>query len=340
MFERSLKNGVALGAAASLLLTLPGCLDWGCEPKKPGPVTPTEEAKPVAAAPGAPMADDGSAVLVSMDGMPVVTEKSLEGEVEKLGASSPEFKEAMAFMGDQIRQMVADQLVLRAVIGKYIGDRGIDKQADYQQSLQCVIAHAKDSVNQQFFVKDIKTSVTDRDVHKYYDEEKDRFILSQGGRKTVGVRFTDEGVAKAFLRKVKAEGGDIAKAAQSEEDGVADQVRDFGLVHEDKIGIDPTLRTKVLAMKVPGTEMFKIDDKTFWVVHVSEEEEKKYRSFDDVKDQLRRILEERATAEASSKKLEELKEKYGVKDYREQPQALPGIEDLGELAAMQEAEAA
>jgi len=333
----SVKTPVSI-TMASLLLLLPGCLDWFGGDKKAVPKA-VDGAAPAAkqmADAKAPTASDGSKVLVTLGGKPLVTETSLQEEVERLAGSSPELKEAMAFMGDQIKNMIADQLVLRAVIGRYIEERGIEKSDDYRKSLECVMAHARDSVNQQFFVKDIKASASDRDVRNYYDKERERFLVSQGGRKTKGIQFNDQAVANAFLRKVKSAGGDIDKAAQAE-DGLAEKVRDFGLVHEDKIGIDPTLRAKVLEIRsVPGSEVIEVDENTYWVVNVSGQEEKKYRTYDEVKEQLKRILDEQAVAEASAKKLESLKEKYGIEDFRApqqefNPEALMGGEELPEL---------
>jgi len=330
---------------AALLVTLPGCLDWFGGGKKAAPAVKkspakgeTSQAKDVVKA-EAPVAEDGSKVLITMAGKSLVTEKSLQEEIERLAGSSPELKEAMAFMGPQIKHMIADQLILRAVIGRYIDERGIDKQDEYRKSLECVMAHARDSVNQQFFVKDIKASASEREVRDYYNKERERFLVSQGGRKTKGVQFDTEALAKAFLRKVKSSGNDIVKAAQGE-DGLAEKVRDFGLVHEDKIGIDPTLRTKILEVRgsaIPGAEVIEVDENTFWVVSISGQEEKKYRTFDEVKEQLKRILDEQAVAEASTKKLDSLKEKYGIEDFRETPQEpgldLPmGDEELPELS--------
>jgi len=349
----SQKKVFVLLPMAALLLALPGCLDWfGGGDKKPAPMAKKSPARDMAmpgadqAAPAkgmakaeAPVGEDGSKVLITLAGKPLVTEQSLQEEIERLAGSSPELKEAMAFMGPQIKHMIADQLILRAVIGRYIDERGIDKQDDYRKSLECVMAHARDSVNQQFFVKDIKASASEREVRNYYDKERERFLVSQGGRKTKGVQFDSDALAKAFLRKVKSAGNDIVKAAQGE-DGLAEKVRDFGLVHEDKIGIDPTLRAKILEVRsgsIPGAEVIEVDENTYWVVSISGQEEKKYRTYDEVKEQLKRILDEQAVAEASAKKLDSLKEKYGIEDFRETPQEpgldLPmGDEELPELS--------
>ena len=68
---------------------------------------------------------------------------------------------------------------------------------------------------------------------------------------------------------------------------------------------------------IPATDLFKVDEKAIWVIHISDIEEKKYRSYEEVKDQLEQMLKERALGDVSVKKLSDLRTKYKVEDFRE-----------------------
>lgn len=321
------KNFVVMAAVSALVL-LPGCLDWfGWGADKLEMTVTSETGK------AAKVGDDGSKVLISVSGEPIVTETSLDAEIVRMTSLSPEFKQALEIMGDRIRFITADQLLLRHLISRYVQDKGYDKSAEYQNLLETAVAQAKDAVNQQYFMGDASVSVSDRQVREFYDKEKERLLLSQGGNKTKGVLFDDDDIARAFYEKVKAQKGDIAKAAQSD-DVLKDKVRDFGFVHSQTIGIDATLREKIAGLKpsaLPMTDLLRIDDNTFWVVHVSEHEDKKYRPYEDVKGQIKQMLEEQSRGAAVEQKIEQLKKKYGVEDNRDVPEDICEGLDIPEL---------
>jgi hypothetical protein len=248
-----------------------------------------------------------------MGGKPVLTIKEFEERFEQLLNGQPQLRAMLQYMPD-LKVDVAKSLVSQSVIDKYIEEGGLDKQADYKNDLEQARNQAQKIVNVKYFRNACTKATTTEDVKKYYDEHKDEhqeLLLSRGGMPATGLSFDKEADAKAFLTKVigkKAE--EFKKIAEADKLGA--KVRNFGFVNAQSLGMDNALRDKIVALKKATTDVFKINDKTFWVVTVGAKEETKYRPFEEVKAGLEKFLANRKMEEAMEQKLDELKTKYGV----------------------------
>ena len=285
--------------ALPLLAVLPGC-DWFSGDDS-GSTTPSAAAGATERA----AASDESAVLYTMKGSPVVTEKMIEDRISGVKDAHPELfaGQESAELVENLKCMIANEILMTSVIDRHLEDMGVKKSREYQKKVAEAIRDGEQKVKLEHFVSTIQ--VSDREARQYYDERKDMFIASRGGRKAAAVQFKDKEAADAFLGKVKDARGDIEAAAQD----AGHEVKDFSFVHERSIGIEPELRSKIVAARsVPFTELFTLEDGSLWVVRATEEKSAEYAPFDDVKDQLRQMLQGKKAEE----KMRELRKKYDV----------------------------
>lgn len=332
----------ALFLMVGCLVVLPGCrlLDWVKE-KMCGPM-------PMSVAPELPK--DGSPVVVSISGTPLITQKSLETEKADLLESNPQLKAMLMYMdGKQLDRNLIEGLTNQAIVDKYIVDNGIDKDPKYHEEFKRMLKSVRQMLNAKYFSQGFPISITDSEIQEFYDKNKDmmpQLLISRGGIKAVGIPFDKEQDAKDFMVKAKENKGNLQKTAQAA--GLANKVNDFKLVHSQSLGIDNTLKDKIVAMKTPSTAIFKADKK-FWVVQASGKEETKYRPIDQIKTDLRQYLEKEKRVERFDQEIARLKGEYHVvlnEDYfKEEPknEVVAGNEQapritVADSAVVQEAE--
>ncbi len=306
-------KNVSLVVILSLCL-LPSCAVWDWVKEKLGMGKPVaEKVEPQSGSSGTHNTTD---VLVTMGGKPIITVESFQQEKQELFESNPRLKAMLAFMDEkQLDRNLIDGLTHQAIVDKYVIDSKIDQSKEYQQELERMSKSIRHMLNAKFFGQGIKVAVSDSEVKDFYEENKDtipELMLSKGGIKTDALMFGQEAAAKEFMQKVQAHRGDMQKAAK--EAGMADKVKAFNLVNEQSIGIDPALRDKIVALKsVPTVELFKIDDKAFWVVSASKKEESRYIPFNaEVQAGLKQTLEKEKHSDLIKNEIERLKDEYKV----------------------------
>jgi len=299
---------ISLFALLSLAL-LPAC-DW------------LSSKKPVATASTGPVAaDDVSTVIVSIDGKPVITEKRLQQVIEELVEMQPQYKVMLQMMDrKQLEQNIVDGLVKQEIIDHYVVVNNLQDTPEYQAKMERVMKMAKQMVNAEQFTKNIKVNIGDSEVKEFYEKNKDvmpQLLISRGGANAVGVEFAKEADAQAFLAKAKAEfGGDLKKAADKL--GKSGQFKDFKLVNQQTVAIDPVLRAKITAYtKFPTTELVKIGKDKVWVVKATDKEDTKYRPLDQIKDDLKAFLEKEKLQERINEEIAKLEKSFNVQTNEE-----------------------
>jgi hypothetical protein len=170
-------------------------------------------------------------------------------------------------------------------------------------------------VNTKFFTQSFDVRITDSDVRKFYETNKDttpQLIISRGGVKAMGIPFDTEAEAKTFVTQIAAQGNDIKKAAQAA--GIADKLKDFMTVNQQSMGIDPEVKAKIMGItKASSTEIVKGKDNKTWVVTITGKEETQYRPFEQVKAEIKDYLEKEERAKKFDEEINKLKQKYNVK---------------------------
>jgi len=315
---------ITLSALIVSLVILPSCgvLDWiksTFSTKEPAP-SAQEETHPAAEAgfiEGLEVVNDGSPAVVTIEGKTVVTEKSLEKAFQQLLQEDPRVAQMIPLMGgeevlkDRIVQALAEQKLMK----RWAMDANLAQNAQFQSDRERMIDQIDYLLFDKYFKTNFKASVSDAEVKRFYEENKDKMpelLVSRGGVRAKGIKFESQEKAQEFLAKVNAAQQDLDKAAQ--EAGIAKDVQDFHVVNNQSVGLAPALRDKIMEIKkFPSVEVVKVDDKAFWVVKAMSKEETVYRKYDEIKDQIRGYLEGQKQEQMVSQEKDKLRKKYTLK---------------------------
>lgn len=282
-------------------------------------------------------------VLITMGGKPVMTRSMCEEEFNKLIAENPQYKAIFEMMPDAKIKFLEGQAQLTA-IDEWAKRQGIASTKEYKADLENAINAWKKMLNQKYFVASLKIEMPDAELQKFYDENKDKaqdWVIARGGVTAVGVKFSSEADAKAFLAKAKEGFEKAAKAANL-------SIEDFKVVHAGSM-IDPKLRVEIMQLKkFPSVELIKVNDKAFYVVHATGKSDKtEYKSFEEVKDQIKKYLDQVKRQELVTAETAKLIKEYAIEVNKEalmpkaeaQPEA-PKAEEAPKAPEAKEAPAA
>lgn len=302
------------------VILLSGCAPWDWFKEKFGgkKAPDTVAIKPESNAPASsgkiepvePKSKDDK-VLVRMEGIPVMTINTFEEEYENLLEENPQLKQ-MSQLVPNLKENIFKSLLNQLVMNAYVERKGIDESPEYKEDLARFTKSLKRMLNSKYFSKGLSVSVSDAEIKKFYEENKDKapgLIASQGGVRAVGVKFDNEAAAKAFLDKVKG------KSKQFDEIAKADElsVQDFKLVNDQSLGMNADLRKKIMSIKsFPAVNMFKVAEDECWVVNATAKEAKEYRPYEEVKDALKTDLEREKESKAVEAEIEKLENEYKV----------------------------
>lgn len=312
--KKRVSQGIAALMIGSVVL-LPSCglIDWVKETFGGGSKTPAPQTEQMDVAISS--VNDGSAILATMEGKPLITKNMLEAEKKKLIEANPQMEAMLALMDEsQLNRNLVDGMASREIIRKYVKDKNIQGTEKYKKDLQMALDQVRDLLNTRYFMEDFQAGVTDDEVKKFYSENRDsipNLMLSRGGVESVGISFENAEKAKAFMEKVRAAKNNIAVAAKTA--NLGDKLKDFKLVNAESIGIEPELRDKIVAIqKTPSLQTFKVGDEV-WVVAAKRIEEPTYRDLDSVKAEIKQLLEKDKTMKVVEQEVARLKGEYDVK---------------------------
>lgn len=285
---------ISAGLLVSSLLLLPGC-DWKSK------LGLNQSSSAVAA-------NDGSAVLATINGKPLLTAKEFETQFKNFIEKHP--YGAMLAQMEGVERKMFDGIVSQKLMSAWVTENGIDKTDEYKESLDQLIQF----LNARFFQMKHPVTTSEAEVRDFYEKNKENMpeaIMSRGGINATAVSFTKEADAKAFLEKAKGAKGTLEKLAK--DSNLSDKYRDFKAINPTSIGIDSVLKDKILAFKkVPTVELVKVNDFSYYVVSATDKSEPKYRSFDEVKASIEQRLNAQKQEQALEKEVEKLKKDYNV----------------------------
>ena len=304
----AIKRHFHLGLLVAPLMLLPGC--FGDDKGQAAP----ESGK----AKGAAEVVDESEVLMKIDGKPRITVKDLDEEFNRLLDESPQLKQVLPLM-PAAKLNFFQGLVSQEIIDEYIRREGIDKTPEYKNELARTIEQIVRIMNQKYFCERHPAKVTEAEIEKCYEENKDKLpdlILSPGGVKAEGVSFANEADANAFLATLKETKKTVEQLAKDEDK--LDSYRDFKLVNNQSTRIDPALRVKIVAFtRFPTADLVKVGD-LFWVIKATEKQAPKYHPFEQVKAGLEDYLKKQKQMELFEKAIDEYKKSYDI-ELNEEP---------------------
>jgi len=247
-------------------------------------------------------------VLLTIDGKQAITVSEFEQFYEQLLEQQPQLKSFAAFMPD-LKEQIFESMASYKLIEKWAQDKNIEQQKEYQKELEAAITDIKRKLAITYFQKENPVQVSDADVKKFYETNKDTMYLMQpAGIAATGASFSSETEARNFLAKVQQPGADLAKVAK--ESNI--NARNFGRVTEKSQQVEQKLREKILAIKTfPSAQLITVD-KTFWVVQATGKDVAKYYPFEQAKEDARNRLTAEKMGEVFTREIAKLKTKYSV----------------------------
>lgn len=256
--------------------------------------------------------EDGSQALATIDGMPIITVKSLDADYTMLLEKNPQAKMLAQFMPN-LKEQFFEGVLASKIVDKCVTEKGMNKCPEYQADLADLIGSVVQQLNKKYFSEQVPVTVSTAEAKAFYEEQKDKapeILLSQGGVNVEGVEFDDANSAQAFMSQVLGK-SDQFKDVVTKNDFLK-QYRDFKMVNENSIGIDQELRDAILNIaSLPSITIITVGDKS-WVVNAKSREEKKHRPFVELKDMIEDALQRQKQDEAERGLIEKLKKEYNV----------------------------
>jgi len=254
--------------------------------------------------------DANDEVLFTLDGKPLITVKTLDRDFDQLLKDNPQLQAVLPLM-ENAKHDIFMGMVNQEMVNKYIEDKGVNNTKEYQDEWERMLRSVRYMLNTKYFAAQHPVNITDAEVKKYYEENKETMpglLVSRGGVNATGVAFDKEVDAKAFADKAK--GKDFAATVR--EAGLNNKLRDFKGVSATTAGMDAGLRDKIVAIKTfPVVTVIKAEGK-YWVIHVSGTQGAQYCPYDQAKPSLQQYVEKEKRTEMFEKEINRLKGQYNV----------------------------
>ncbi len=300
---------VAKGSLMALTLVFASGCSWF---KKQGTSDETKAA-----------ASENDVVLCSIDGQPVIKESDFLNNLNQMIQANPYFKGAtIDTLPKELLRKFMDQLSTQALIEKYSIQHNIEKDPEFIKAYNETEKLIKRSLMVQIFEKHIydDIKISDADVQKHYDENKERFVKVAGGVLAMGVKFDKEEEADAFYNKVRGHADhfeDIAKEFKHA------KVKDFGRISKEAKGmqfemVPAPIKDAALGMTKAGVEKVKVG-KEYWVVRAWDKKGTEIFDLAEVKPHIEAMLKNNLFREALDKSVQGIKNEHTLvvnEDYK------------------------
>lgn len=283
-------------------------------------------------------AGDG-VVLCTINNEPVIRESDFLSSLNQMIQANPYFKGASAdALPKELQRKFFEQLTTQALIEKYATKNNIEKDPEFIKAYEETERLLKRSLMVQMFEKTIyeNIKVSDADIQKHYEENKDRFVKSAGGVLVAGARFDSDDAAAAFLAKAKS--GDFEKLAKAEKGA---KYRDFGRVAKEARNpqydvVPGPIKDSALALNsLPGFDKVKVG-KEHWVIKVWDKKDSELFDLAEIKQHIESMLKNNMFRDELEKRLKTIKDEFKItvnEEYfkeKDQPQAADNASDKKE----------
>jgi len=253
-------------------------------------------------------------VLMSIDGVPVLTADEYEQRLEMARKANPQIEMFLQIMPNAERELIFRGISMYQLMKAWADKEGITNTSEFQEQQK----HMHEAMDMQLFMKYFDdahpVNVSDSDIEKYYHEKKDvipGLMLNAGGVETSYVRFDSKAKAQAFLDKAKEVKKEAAfkKLAEEHKHHAAQSVIN------EKSPFSEELKKSVLDLKkFPSIQVVKVSDDAYWVVFASGKSEAKYHDLKSpqVQQGLRKMIEDERKSEQAEQVMDKLKKDLNV----------------------------
>lgn len=258
--------------------------------------------------------DVSSQVLFSIDGNPVLTVDEYNEQLELAIESAPQLQVVLQMQPDAEYQYLFKTMKMAKLMKHWAQNTGIDQQSDFKKEQQ----RLHELVDLQLFMKAYDEAhpvhVSDSELKEFYNTQKDTLpglLISQGGVKVEAVKCDSQKDADAFLKAVQANHLNMQKTAESKDQEVSEFVINETSFHSKQLK-DFVADVK----KYPTAQVVHADD-VWWVVKAVEKTEAQYQDFEQIKEGLVRVVEQRKKEEQIEKAIDELSAQFNAQENKE-----------------------
>jgi len=250
---------------------------------------------------------DGSAVLLTIDGKPVLTAQEYEDQLNMARQANPQVDYLLDAMPNAEKDYVFKGVATGKLMKAWAEKEGLDKHPEIQKQRK----QLHESVDLQLYMKHFDetnpTHVSDEDLKKFYDEKKDvipGLMTSQAGVQAHYVRFSSKDKAENFLEKVK----DIKSVKDFIKEAKKDDLSPVDDTIHQKSNLSEVIKNTVLNIKkFPTLKLIKTGDTSYWVLYAGGKSDAKYLELNDPR--VQQGLKKMMTDEHKEKQLEQFIEK-------------------------------
>jgi len=259
-------------------------------------------------------------VLCKIDDKPVIKESDFINNLNQMLQANPYFRGAgVDALPMAIKRKFFDELVKQELIVAHEIKNNVENDKEFVKALDEMLKLVKRSLMVQFFEKKIYEGikVSDSDVTKHFNENKERYAKDPGGVLVVGAKFSNDAQAHEFLTEVKKNTAGFEKLAKAKHASF----KDFGRVskgaHNQQRGFPadgtpaPIKESAFALHKLPGVEKVKVGSE-IWVIRASDKQEPTYFQLDEIKPQVEAMLKNNLFRDALDKRLKDLKGEFKI----------------------------
>lgn len=292
------------------LILLPSCTLFESA-KEEAKKEATTATMPSAKTPAQSAAEPTGEVLLTLfdEKIPKLTINDFQNYKKELLEAQPNYASIIEFMPGANEQ-IFESLVNETILDEWAKKNKIDQTKAFQEDLDKIMKYAYRSLNVKYFQDKHPVTVTDSEIRKYYDENKNsipQLMVSPGGIVAKAVMFDTKAAAQAFFDKIKDPKSNFDGAAKD----ANLSVKEFGEVNAQSFDVDGAIRKKLSEIKrFPAVELIEINDNAFAVVKALSKNEPNYVPFEQVKPGIENLLKQQKSAEVLTKELDKLKQEY------------------------------
>lgn len=241
--------------------------------------------------------------------VPKLTVTDFQNYKKELLEAQPNYASIIEFMPGANEQ-IFESLVNETVLDEWARKSAIEQTQTYKDDLDKIMKYARRSLNVKYFQDKNPVVVSDAEIKKYYDENKNsipQLMVSQGGVVAKAVFFDNKADAQTFYDKVKDPKSNFDALAKE----TKGTLKDLGEVTGQSFDVDGSIRNKLQELKkFPSVELVDATDKSFAVVKAISKNEPKYVPYEQVKAGIENMLKQQKGAEVLTKEIDKLKKEY------------------------------
>ncbi len=298
---------------ALFALCLTGCSSWFGKKKS----EEAENQSSTTSAQNGKVAASGPKVIEFSDGT-ALTMPEIDAEIANVLSANP-YTRAMNIsqLTPDMKELFFNDMKNRRMVEMWAKDNKVGESEAFKLDLKKTYDLLVQAKYGEWFSNQVKSkagkNISDREIEKTYEKNKRRYVKSTGGVKTSAVKFESHDDAKAFYDSLNisviSSLQDFEAASKS---AVGGQFRDFGRISEDSprgalsVIVDEAMSRK----SFPSIEMVKASDVEYWVCFFEDSKDAVYFEFNEVKNQIRDMLENEKFNEMLEYEIKSLESKY------------------------------